>query len=162
MDVVTWIVALRGIERLLIVLAAIIATILGALLYKWGVFDKTEINAAKNGWAVLFKNSGPGLIFAILGLGCLAYAISSPAYAELHRRNSAASGGAEATTTIDDLVIGYCQKNLTGDFEAAAYDLLSNLATLDLVGKSDETIKSDLAAFKDQAKAVLEKKGNIR
>jgi len=71
----------RGIERILSTLSGLVAIVLGGLLYKWGIFDKTEVNlqGGKLAPSVVLKNASPGVIFCLFGMVLLAYGIGTQA-----------------------------------------------------------------------------------
>jgi hypothetical protein len=85
MDVLEW---FRGIERMLIVSASILSLVLGALLFKWGIFVPSNFSIGTEGgekvgkFKLTFDNAAPGTLFALFAAFVLCVSLFSPATRE--------------------------------------------------------------------------------
>lgn len=70
----------RGYERLIIQASALTAIVFGALLFKWGVADKSDVMVQKNEFKVAWLNAPPGLILSGFGIFVCVFALISPVH----------------------------------------------------------------------------------
>ena len=73
-----FILAVRGLERLLLSLGGFFSILLGTALFKWGIFDKTTLFADAGQWKAQIWNASPGLLFCLFGVVVLCYSLANP------------------------------------------------------------------------------------
>ena len=64
---IEWVFIIRGVERILIVVAGIICIYLGYLLFVKGVSGEASIKAQKSNVKFQLSNAAPGIFFALFG-----------------------------------------------------------------------------------------------
>jgi hypothetical protein len=70
---------IRGVERILIVLAGILSVFLGYKLFSHNYSSNGELNTSKdNFFSFSIKNVGPGVFFALFGMVLLGLSVRSP------------------------------------------------------------------------------------
>jgi hypothetical protein len=120
MNAVDW----RGLERIIIVLAAMIISILGYLLFKAGITSYNTVDVKTSFGKIIISGTGPGLSFMIFSVFVLIYAIKS--------------GGASVVTDAKLNQVTESLDTLKKSHENLKTQVLGNSQEL----KSIETLKS--------------------
>ena len=110
----------RGVERLIVVMAAFSAIWLGFRLFATVVTDKGSFEGSIGQWQVKLQRIAPGVFFACFGAGILAFSINSPFQSSL----SKAKDDNQSFKESPQEKISYVTKNLGIDSKMKARQLI--------------------------------------
>ena len=78
MEAIDTLILIRGLERLLTVVAGIVALVLAALLYRWGVSGEASLSLQQDKNKLQLANASPGILFALFGAVLLGWGLFRP------------------------------------------------------------------------------------
>lgn len=87
---------LRGMERIVIATGGIVALLLGALLFRWGVSGSASLKARREETELQLINASPGIFFALFGAVILVWGLANPFSYDLPPRQGADSSATAA------------------------------------------------------------------
>lgn len=130
----------RIVERILVVLFGGLSLVLGWRLFMVGVVDPQIAEIKFKDWKVSLRQVGPGSVFAALGIGVMAFALSQP----LQVSDGAKLDGTYATAAADARTVSYLG---TSDDLKHWVRVLNTFARLDAARlQGDSVLASDMRA----------------
>jgi hypothetical protein len=78
MEILDTLVFFRGLERILASVAGIVALVLAALLYRWGVSGEASLSLEQDKTKLQLANASPGILFALFGAVLLGWSLFKP------------------------------------------------------------------------------------
>lgn len=146
---------MRGIERIIIQLGALLLILLGVLLFKWGISGNASLILEKKGFKFQLLNGTPGLFLALFGLVVLVTGINGKLVVE----NDLNSLNKLQSVLKQDQKPGQNRFKIfySNDDKSELYNFLLELKSISADGKNMDDLKGILIGFSSRSAKLLKK-----
>jgi|GEM_PF-7040715 len=150
-SIVSEVIHYRGIERIIVAIGSVVMIVLGGLLYKWGILDKTDMKVAggKLGFGIALRNASPGVLFCLFGFLAFYWSLSRQVIVEQEAKDL----GKSIKQVNENIKVTYDEEKVAG-----VNDFLDKVTATDSPPSKEQfdNMKSEANALREARKKAKE------